>query len=135
MAKQRGLGKGLSVLIPTEATLKNEPQAEKSVSSKQPVSTIKCDLLKPNPFQPRRSIEDSQLDELVSSIKEHGVIQPILVRKKDDSWEVVAEERRWKAAQLPWSRFCFILIFIPLLSLQLLFRFFRQGQAVQIRRS
>ena len=100
MAKQRGLGKGLSVLIPTEAALKNERQIEKSVPPKQPTSTIKCDLLKPNPFQPRRSIEDSQLDELASSIKEHGVIQPILVRKKGSSWEVVAGERRWRAAQL-----------------------------------
>jgi len=100
MAKQRGLGKGLSVLIPTEATLKNEQTKEKAAPSKQPTSVINCDILKPNPFQPRRDIEDSQLDELASSIKEHGVIQPILVRKKGSSWEIVAGERRWRAARL-----------------------------------
>ena len=99
MAKQRGLGKGLSVLIPTETISKNEQSREKTVTSKQQVSTIKCELLKPNPFQPRRGIDDSQLDELTSSIKEHGVIQPILIRKKGNSWEIVAGERRWRAAQ------------------------------------
>jgi len=56
MAKQRGLGKGLSVLIPTESTLKNERQKEESASSKQPASVIKCELLKPNPFQPRQAL-------------------------------------------------------------------------------
>ena len=100
MAKQRGLGKGLSVLIPTEASPQNEQRVLDDNSTIQGTASIACDLLKPNPFQPRRSIEYSQLDELASSIKEHGIIQPILARKKDNSWEIVAGERRWRAAQL-----------------------------------
>ena len=100
MAKQRGLGKGLSVLIPTETDSKTQRRPEQAAEQKIPVAILECDLLKPNPFQPRRAIEDSELDELASSIKEHGVIQPILVRKKGKSWEIVAGERRWRAAQL-----------------------------------
>ena len=100
MAKQRGLGKGLSVLIPTETVLKEEQHEEKKEISKQSTSSLECDLLTANPFQPRRDIKDSELNDLASSIKEHGVIQPILVRKKENSWEIVAGERRWKAAQL-----------------------------------
>ena len=100
MAKQRGLGKGLSVLIPTEAITKNEQRSEVESPSKQQIPMIACDLLTPNPFQPRRGIEDSQLDELAASIKEHGVVQPLLIRKIGDSWEIVAGERRWRAARL-----------------------------------
>jgi ParB family chromosome partitioning protein len=100
MAKQRGLGKGLSVLIPTDAKPNVEQQIEESGPSKQLPSMIDCSHLTPNPFQPRRGIDDSQLDELVSSIKEHGVIQPILIRESGDNWEIVAGERRWRAAKL-----------------------------------
>ena len=100
MAKQRGLGRGLSVLIPTETLPENARIPDEYLTSKRSASMIKCELLIPNPFQPRRCIEDSDLEELVSSIKEHGVIQPVLVRKAGDFWEIVAGERRWRAARL-----------------------------------
>jgi len=100
MVKQRGLGKGLSVLIPTDTTPEIEQRTEESGQQKQLPLMMACDILVPNPFQPRLRIEDSKLVELASSIKEHGVIQPILIRKKGDLWEIVAGERRWRAAQL-----------------------------------
>jgi len=99
MAKQRGLGKGLSVLIPVESAGDTELPAEDALAKGSP-SLVLCEHLTPNPFQPRRSVEDSQLEELASSIKEHGVIQPILVRKAGDFWEIVAGERRWRAARM-----------------------------------
>jgi ParB family chromosome partitioning protein len=97
MSKQRGLGKGLSSLFPTTPPPENaseEPQGKTSVI------TIPCAALTPNPFQPRRTIIPDQLRELASSIKEHGVIQPILVRKVGDAYQIVAGERRWRAAQM-----------------------------------
>jgi ParB family chromosome partitioning protein len=101
MAKQRGLGKGLSVLIPT-ATQK-EVVEEIQIEAPKPKETplmMACDELSPNPFQPRRVIQPAQLEELAASIKEHGVIQPILIRKTGNEWQIVAGERRWRAAQL-----------------------------------
>jgi ParB family chromosome partitioning protein len=97
MSKQRGLGKGLSSLIPTAPSHEN---ASEEPREKTPEFAIPCDALSPNPFQPRRSIIPEQLQELASSIKEHGVIQPILVRKTGDSYQIVAGERRWCAAQM-----------------------------------
>ncbi|MDR1509512.1 MAG: ParB/RepB/Spo0J family partition protein [Synergistaceae bacterium] len=99
MAKQRGLGKGLSVLIPVGA-LENEAPSNENNSEKTSVNFVSCDLLSPNPYQPRRNIYNEQLEDLSASIKEHGVIQPILVRRVKSNYQIVAGERRWKAAQL-----------------------------------
>ncbi|MDR3279141.1 MAG: ParB/RepB/Spo0J family partition protein [Synergistaceae bacterium] len=102
MAKQRGLGKGLSVLIPTGA-----PEVEEAPThTPQPpveqrfLLVAECDSLSPNPFQPRHTIEEDSLENLAASIKEHGVIQPILVRHSQMGYQIVAGERRWRAAQL-----------------------------------
>jgi ParB family chromosome partitioning protein len=99
MAKQRGLGKGLSILIPTSAPIE-ETKPDEKPSKKLSATMTACEDLVPNPFQPRRKIENSGLDELVSSIKEHGIIQPILVRNNNGTLQIVAGERRWRAAQL-----------------------------------
>jgi ParB family chromosome partitioning protein len=98
MAKQRGLGKGLSVLIPT-GTLENKETPIENNSSKDAIIMLPCDSLTPNPYQPRHNIDDTQLDDLSDSIKEHGVIQPILVRRVKSKYQIVAGERRWRAAQ------------------------------------
>ena len=74
MAKQRGLGKGLSSLIPT---------AGPGIEENDPTS-IPCEELSPNPFQPRREIPAESLEGLIASVKEHGVLQPILVRPTED---------------------------------------------------
>ncbi len=91
--KRPALGRGLSALIPTAA-----PPAPRERDSTRPLETD-IDLLVPNPRQPRGQMDDARLDELAQSIRSHGVIQPILVRRVGDRTEIVAGERRWRAAQ------------------------------------
>ncbi|MDI6604828.1 ParB/RepB/Spo0J family partition protein [Aceticella autotrophica] len=89
MSNKRGLGRGLQALIP-----------EYEESNSQGVEKIKITDIKPNQYQPRRHFNDDSLEELSESIKEHGVIQPIIVRKIDNYYQIVAGERRWRAAKL-----------------------------------
>src|SRR5580765_3869640 len=94
--RPRGLGRGLSALIGDEvAAVKGEPVAKKDLRS-LPVA-----FLQPGRFQPRMSFDEQPLQELAASIKEKGVLTPILVRPLGpDAYEIVAGERRWRAAQL-----------------------------------
>lgn len=86
MSKKR-LGKGLQALIPS---VEDENQG---------VTEININRILPNPHQPRRDFDDEKLEELAASIREHGVIQPIIVRENGDMYELVAGERRWRAAK------------------------------------
>lgn len=97
MAKQRGLGKGLASLIP--AAVEPETFLEAPVEARTVETTVSCADLKPNPFQPRKTINMEELESLASSIREHGVIQPILIRKAETGYQIIAGERRWRAAQ------------------------------------
>ncbi|MCD6362775.1 MAG: ParB/RepB/Spo0J family partition protein [Synergistetes bacterium] len=81
-----GLGKGLGALIP-------------SASEGEKLKEISIDSISPNPFQPRQTWDDGALEELVASIRRYGVLQPIIVRKTDRGYEVVAGERRLRAAK------------------------------------
>lgn len=102
MAKSRGLGKGISSLI-TQVQTEEIPLITALESESVPVTgpaTLPISDLRPNPYQPRKTIDASSLDELKASIAEHGVIQPILVRNTENGIEIVAGERRWRAAQL-----------------------------------
>ena len=94
--RPRGLGRGLSALIGDEvAAVKGEPVAKKDLRS-LPVA-----FLQPGRFQPRMSFDEQPLQELAASIKEKGVLSPILVRPVGpDRYEIVAGERRWRAAQI-----------------------------------
>ncbi len=92
--KRPALGRGLSALIPVAAP----PPAPRERDTHRPTE-VDIDLLQPNPRQPRLQIDEPRLDELAQSIRTHGVIQPILVRRADDRFEIVAGERRWRAAQ------------------------------------
>jgi ParB family chromosome partitioning protein len=94
--RPRGLGRGLSALIGDEAAaVKGEPVAKKDTRS-LPVA-----FLQPGQFQPRMSFDEQPLAELAASIKEKGVLSPILVRPiGPDRYEIVAGERRWRAAQI-----------------------------------
>lgn len=83
-----GLGRGL------EAIFQSNPKAD------EPVNTVAITDLRPNPYQPRRVFDEDKLDELASSIKEHGVIQPLIVRAAVRGYEIVAGERRWRASKL-----------------------------------
>jgi len=88
--KKRALGKGLGALIPD---VEHGKEAQKEY--------FQCDisLIQPNRFQPRRNFPENELNELAQSIKEQGVIQPILVRKNDTGFELIAGERRLRAAK------------------------------------
>jgi ParB family chromosome partitioning protein len=89
--QKKGLGRGLSALIPS-AELKTESRAEQTPPG------IAVDRIAPSPFQPRRSFDEAKIEELASSIRNQGIIQPLVVRPKDDGFELIAGERRWRAA-------------------------------------
>src|ERR1700689_3830983 len=92
MARRSGLGKGLSALIPSEATGEAD-----SLLRTVPISHIK-----PNAFQPRSHFDEESMASLASSIREVGLLQPVLVRQVDgeeESYELIAGERRWRAAR------------------------------------
>ena len=95
VAKKRGLGKGLAALIPDEpiADLFNENIENESILN------IELSLIKPNESQPRQEFGEKSLEELKNSIEQYGIIQPIVVRKKDGKYEIIAGERRWRAAK------------------------------------
>jgi ParB family chromosome partitioning protein len=88
--KRPALGRGLSALIPDTPP---SPQ-----TSTRPLE-VDTDLLSPNRFQPRTTMDDGRIEELARSIRSNGLIQPIVVRKRDSGYEIVAGERRWRASQ------------------------------------
>ena len=95
--KRPALGRGLSALIPNTAP---PPTREPQAPAERPrAQELDIDLLVPNPKQPRLQMDDAKLEELAQSIRANGVIQPIVVRKAGDHFEIVAGERRWRASQ------------------------------------
>jgi ParB family chromosome partitioning protein len=101
MAEKRpALGRGLSALIPEARPSAPAPAAQQARAPETgKPRELDIDLIVPNPRQPRTYIEEHRLEELAQSIRSHGVIQPILVRQVDGRFEIVAGERRWRAAQ------------------------------------
>ncbi|MBE6072412.1 MAG: ParB/RepB/Spo0J family partition protein [Clostridium butyricum] len=91
MGKKFGLGKGLSALIPEDVEEIKENDNKMLIS----INKIKCDSK-----QPRKSFDSEKIAELAESIKTHGIIQPLIVRKDEDSYIIVAGERRWRAAKM-----------------------------------
>ena len=87
--KRPALGRGLSALIPDAA----------APSLNDRSLDVDTDLLRPNPFQPRTAIDETKIEELARSIRANGVIQPIVVRRAAEGYEIVAGERRWRASQ------------------------------------
>lgn len=81
--ERRALGKGLDALIPTAG---------------QDVRELPVEAIRPNPYQPRRNVDEANLDELAASIAAHGVVQPVIVVPEGDGYVLVAGERRWRAA-------------------------------------
>ena len=120
MAKKTGLGRGLDALFADAAPIIEEdvklskpvkkapakspakPASKKTepVSNEDRVLYIDINDIKPNKAQPRMTFDEDKLKELESSIKEHGVIQPLIVREADNGYELVAGERRWRASRL-----------------------------------
>ena len=103
--KKKGLGKGLDSLIPDNKPAKKNKETvqkveEKKEEMKDGVQMMKISMIEPNREQPRKKFEEDALLELADSIKLHGVLQPLLVRKIKDYYEIIAGERRWRAAKL-----------------------------------
>jgi len=86
--KRSALGKGLSALIP------DVPEAPRGG-----VLEVDVDLIAPNPFQPRQQMDEGRLEDLARSIRANGIIQPIVVRRAESGYHIIAGERRWRAAQ------------------------------------
>lgn len=108
-ARKKGLGKGLDSLIPdnkpakinqTEIVLKSMENSDIQVESKSGEQMININKVEPNREQPRKKFEEDALMELSDSIKQFGVLQPLLVRKRKDYYEIIAGERRWRAAKM-----------------------------------
>lgn len=111
MARKSGLGKGLDILIP-QGVMKTDDSEKKTEQEKKRNADIhteekltadfevKISLVEPNKEQPRKYFEENALKELADSIKQHGIIQPLVVVKKDEHFEIVTGERRWRAAKM-----------------------------------
>ncbi len=93
---RKALGKGLGALLPTRTPVPiAPPQTHGDIAQ-----TIPVDAIEPNPHQPRRVFQSEKLSELAQSIRANGVIQPIIVRRVGDKFQLVAGERRWRASKL-----------------------------------
>ena len=97
--KRTGLGKGLDSMIPPKAT-QRAVKEDKNTVSKTGETILKINEVEPNKKQPRKFFNEEALQELSDSIKQHGIVQPLVVAKKDDYFEIIAGERRWRAAKL-----------------------------------
>ena len=99
--KKTGLGRGLNTLIPSAPV--KDTESEKILKKEEQIkSEIMVPILKvePNPNQPRRQFDDDSLQELADSVKQYGILQPLIVKKHDKFYEIIAGERRWRAAKL-----------------------------------
>ncbi|MFV0424430.1 MAG: ParB/RepB/Spo0J family partition protein [Bacilli bacterium] len=100
MAKKKALGKGLDALFNEEGiNLDTLDKVEKSVDNEE-IFELDIDTLRPNPYQPRKHFDESSLNDLASSIAEHGIFQPLIVKKSVKGYEIVAGERRFRAASI-----------------------------------
>jgi ParB family chromosome partitioning protein len=94
MNHKKVLGRGLGALIPQ----RQEP-APAEVSATQGLAEIPISQIQPNPFQPRKTFNEASIDELARSVREHGIVQPLVVTRAGDKYKLIAGERRFRAAQ------------------------------------
>ena len=100
-AKKRGLGKGLDSLIPQGKIKVSAGSGTNAlIDEKDAVINININQVEPDRDQPRKNFSEDELNELADSIRGHGIFQPLLVQKKEDYYEIVAGERRWRAAKI-----------------------------------
>ncbi len=105
MAPRKGLGKGIDSLIPnmvgdTKAKEKTTVSEKKSSAYEGPETMVKITMVEPNREQPRKNFDEDALQELADSIKQFGLLQPILVQDRKDHYEIIAGERRWRASRM-----------------------------------
>jgi ParB family transcriptional regulator, chromosome partitioning protein len=96
---RRALGKGITALLPNRPVVQNDADRPPPFAPETP-SHVAIDEIDPNPLQPRRVFEPARLEELAKSIRSNGIIQPIVVRRSGSRYQLVAGERRWRAARL-----------------------------------
>ena len=99
MAKKTGLGKGLDSLIPVHNNTEKEMAVVEKVVEKKTDTVLRITEIEPNKGQPRKNFNEDALEELADSIKQFGLIQPLVVQKRDGYYEIIAAERRWRAAK------------------------------------
>lgn len=97
--KAKGLGKGLDLLIP-DTGIKDKTKIIEKIVEKPVETKIKITKIEPNREQPRKNFEEDALLELAESVKQFGIIQPLVVQERDGFYEIIAGERRWRAAKL-----------------------------------
>lgn len=97
--KGKGLGKGIDAMIPSIDSMP-KGRMKKPLESEKGETYLNINEVEPNREQPRKNFNEDALQELSESIKQHGIIQPIVVTKKDDYYQIIAGERRWRAAKL-----------------------------------
>jgi ParB family chromosome partitioning protein len=98
---RKALGKGLSALLPARAVAPTRhPQPQEPEKPAEPPQNLAIDFIDPNPLQPRSVFEPGRLEELAQSIRANGIIQPLIVRRAAGRYQLVAGERRWRAARL-----------------------------------
>lgn len=100
MATPRGLGKGLDVMIPNIVGESKEKKQKAEAQEKSAETTVAITKVEPNRKQPRKFFDEDSLQELADSIKQFGLLQPILVQDRKSYYEIIAGERRWRAARL-----------------------------------
>lgn len=99
--KKRGLGRGLDALLTTKPVSGPQHDAQLSSAKQSELQKLPVEWLKPGKYQPRKDMSQEALDDLASSIRSQGIIQPIVVRQVgEQSYEIIAGERRWRASQL-----------------------------------
>ncbi len=99
-AKPRGLGKGLDSLIPSSTTANTKVNTKSEEKAEKPDSFVDINLVEPNREQPRKNFDEDALLELSDSIKQYGLLQPILVQDRKTYYEIIAGERRWRASKM-----------------------------------
>jgi len=100
---RKALGKGLSSLLPGRPATSAAPApapAPAAPAAEAPTTKLPIQMVQPNPLQPRNVFDQAKLDELAQSIQANGIIQPLIVRRQGDKFQIIAGERRWRAAQL-----------------------------------
>ena len=100
MNKKHGLGRGLEALLGEDDLSFNLDSINTGDISETGIKTVKVEDLEPSKYQPRKEFNQEALDALVNSIKEKGVLQPLLVRKNGEKYEIIAGERRWRASKI-----------------------------------
>lgn len=100
MAAKRGLGKGLEIIIPVQDSSPHEEIQTNQENQKKSETIVKITQVEPNREQPRKNFDEDALQELADSIKQFGLLQPILVQDRKTYYEIIAGERRWRAAKL-----------------------------------